>query len=167
MKQEPKSDDDMEVDSENTTSDRKGASNIVLDGTSEFCRTLGDIPTYGQAGNRADEDDDLLVRLVLIKHVAKLLQYYCIILQDFERELQEERRRIEANELDPSAPGWQQVGGTQDDDTEEPSSNRAGERNVIDDEPMLNAGSYKFMLSCSIPFKLRHSCLILQVWERR
>ena len=87
------------------------------------------------------------------------------MLQDFERELQEERRRIEANELDPSAPGWQQVGGTQDDDTEEPSSNRAGERNVIDDEPMLNAGSYK--LSYSIPFKLRHSSIILQVWERR
>ena len=54
----------MEVDSENTTSDRKGASNIVLDGTSEFCRTLGDIPTYGQAGNRADEDDDLLVSVL-------------------------------------------------------------------------------------------------------
>ena len=64
MKQEPKSDDEMEVDGEEATSDRKGASNIVLDGTSEFCRTLGDIPTYGQAGNRADEDDDLLVRLV-------------------------------------------------------------------------------------------------------
>lgn len=25
---------------------------IVLDSTAEFCRTLGDIPTYGQAGNR-------------------------------------------------------------------------------------------------------------------
>ena len=90
-----------------------------------------------------------------------------MMLQDFERELQEERRRIEANELDPSAPGWQQVGGTQDDDTEEPSSNRAGERNVIDDEPMLNAGPFKFMLSHSIPFTLRHSSVIPQVWEPR
>ncbi|KAL1494761.1 hypothetical protein ABEB36_010307 [Hypothenemus hampei] len=33
--------------------------NIVLNSTAEFCRTLGDIPTYGKAGNR-DEDEDLL-----------------------------------------------------------------------------------------------------------
>lgn len=25
---------------------------MVLDATAEFCRTLGDIPTYGLAGNR-------------------------------------------------------------------------------------------------------------------
>ncbi|XP_045534485.1 U4/U6.U5 tri-snRNP-associated protein 1 [Papilio machaon] len=29
-----------------------GGGAIVLDATAEFCRTLGDIPTYGQAGNR-------------------------------------------------------------------------------------------------------------------
>lgn len=28
------------------------ASAMVLDATAEFCRTLGDIPTYGLAGNR-------------------------------------------------------------------------------------------------------------------
>ncbi|KAK9877052.1 hypothetical protein WA026_016080 [Henosepilachna vigintioctopunctata] len=31
---------------------------IVLNATAEFCRSLGDIPTYGKAGNR-DEDEDL------------------------------------------------------------------------------------------------------------
>lgn len=31
--------------------------NIVLNATAEFCRTLGDIPTYGMAGNR-DEDSN-------------------------------------------------------------------------------------------------------------
>ncbi|BES94476.1 U4 U6.U5 tri-snRNP-associated protein [Nesidiocoris tenuis] len=34
-------------------------SSIVLNSTAEFCRTLGDIPTYGMAGNR-DEEADLL-----------------------------------------------------------------------------------------------------------
>ncbi|XP_066145884.1 U4/U6.U5 tri-snRNP-associated protein 1 [Euwallacea fornicatus] len=33
--------------------------NIVLNATAEFCRTLGDIPTYGKSGNR-DEDEDML-----------------------------------------------------------------------------------------------------------
>lgn len=33
---------------------------IVLDATAEFCRTLGDIPTYGQAGNR-DHHAEIMV----------------------------------------------------------------------------------------------------------
>lgn len=33
--------------------------NIMLNATAEFCRTLGDIPTYGKAGNR-DEANDLM-----------------------------------------------------------------------------------------------------------
>lgn len=35
------------------------AGNITLNATAEFCRTLGDIPTYGKSGNR-DEAEDLL-----------------------------------------------------------------------------------------------------------
>lgn len=31
---------------------------IVLNSTAEFCRTLGDIPTYGKAGNREEEEED-------------------------------------------------------------------------------------------------------------
>jgi len=35
---------------------------IVLNDTSEFCRALGEIPTYGQSGNRAEiEKDELMV----------------------------------------------------------------------------------------------------------
>ncbi|KAG1700066.1 U4/U6.U5 tri-snRNP-associated protein 1 [Nymphon striatum] len=30
---------------------------IVMNETAEFCRALGDIPTYGQSGNREDEED--------------------------------------------------------------------------------------------------------------
>lgn len=33
---------------------------MVLDACAEFCRTLGDIPTYGQAGNR-DHTQEILV----------------------------------------------------------------------------------------------------------
>lgn len=39
--------------------EKKGA--IVFNATSEFCRTLGEIPTYGLAGNR-EEQEELLVR---------------------------------------------------------------------------------------------------------
>eukprot|EP00058_Branchiostoma_floridae_P024547 XP_002610037.1 hypothetical protein BRAFLDRAFT_238017 [Branchiostoma floridae] len=33
---------------------------IVLNATSEFCRTLGEIPTYGQSGNRDEDEEDLM-----------------------------------------------------------------------------------------------------------
>ncbi|KAK6640297.1 hypothetical protein RUM44_011983 [Polyplax serrata] len=45
---------------------------IILNSTAEFCRTLGDIPTYGLSGNREEEEQELL---------------------DFEREVKEEKRR--------------------------------------------------------------------------
>ncbi|KAH8378522.1 hypothetical protein KR093_011799 [Drosophila rubida] len=34
--------------------------NIVLNATAEFCRTLGDIPTYGMAGNRNEDSNDMM-----------------------------------------------------------------------------------------------------------
>ncbi|XP_011299457.1 U4/U6.U5 tri-snRNP-associated protein 1 [Fopius arisanus] len=34
--------------------------NIEFVATAEFCRTLGDIPTYGLAGNREDNDQDIM-----------------------------------------------------------------------------------------------------------
>ncbi|XP_073821050.1 U4/U6.U5 tri-snRNP-associated protein 1 [Musca autumnalis] len=47
-----------EVDDDNAMDiDGGRESNIVLNATAEFCRTLGDIPTYGMAGNR-DEDSN-------------------------------------------------------------------------------------------------------------
>ena len=53
------------------------ASNIVLNATAEFCRTLGEIPTYGMAGNRDEDEDELM---------------------GFERQLAEERRRNQEKE---------------------------------------------------------------------
>lgn len=42
-------------------------SSIVLNATAEFCRTLGDIPTYGQAGNREEDAQELLVSYTIAK----------------------------------------------------------------------------------------------------
>lgn len=41
--------------------------NIVLNATSEFCRTLGDIPTYGQSGNREEDQEELVVSHNLLR----------------------------------------------------------------------------------------------------
>lgn len=49
---------------------------IILNSTAEFCRTLGDIPTYGQAGNRGEEEQELLVSLLIFV----LTRYYSIVL---------------------------------------------------------------------------------------
>ena len=48
-------------------------SSIVLNSTSEFCRALGDIPTYGQAGNREEEKDELLVCLHMVSVISGLV----------------------------------------------------------------------------------------------
>jgi len=41
----------------------------VLNSTAEFCRTLGDIPTYGKAGNREEEEDESLMVVYIILHI--------------------------------------------------------------------------------------------------
>lgn len=41
--------------------DPEQRNNIVFNATSEFCRTLGDIPTYGLSGNREDREE-IMVR---------------------------------------------------------------------------------------------------------
>lgn len=49
------------IKQEPTGSDDGQAGNIVLNATAEFCRTLGDIPTYGLAGNREENGQELMV----------------------------------------------------------------------------------------------------------
>jgi hypothetical protein len=46
----------------NSEGNMEGGS-IVLNATAEFCRTLGDIPTYGLAGNRDEDAQELLVSI--------------------------------------------------------------------------------------------------------
>lgn len=50
-----------ESTAEQTTRDAEGGGAIILNSTAEFCRTLGDIPTYGQAGNREEDVQTLMV----------------------------------------------------------------------------------------------------------
>ncbi|XP_076160776.1 U4/U6.U5 tri-snRNP-associated protein 1 isoform X1 [Ptiloglossa arizonensis] len=45
---------------EPTGSEESQSGNIVLNATAEFCRTLGDIPTYGLAGNREENGQELM-----------------------------------------------------------------------------------------------------------
>lgn len=53
----------------NSEGDLEGGS-IVLNATAEFCRTLGDIPTYGLAGNRDEDAQELLVSVSKLVHTA-------------------------------------------------------------------------------------------------
>lgn len=50
------------IDSEEEPMDEDDTATLMmtLNTTDEFCRTLGDIPTYGLSGNRADEDQTML-----------------------------------------------------------------------------------------------------------
>lgn len=47
-------------------SEENQAGNIVLNSTAEFCRTLGDIPTYGLAGNREENGQELMVLIIVL-----------------------------------------------------------------------------------------------------
>lgn len=47
-------------DGEDNDNDYTDNTNIILNATAEFCRTLGDIPTYGLAGNRAEVENELM-----------------------------------------------------------------------------------------------------------
>lgn len=47
--------------SDNEDNDDDGREHfITLNSTAEFCRTLGDIPTYGRSGNREDDANDMM-----------------------------------------------------------------------------------------------------------
>ncbi|GAB1608791.1 U4/U6.U5 tri-snRNP-associated protein 1-like [Argonauta hians] len=90
----------------------KKNSDIILNATSEFCRALGDIPTYGLAGNRDEERDAFL---------------------DLELELMERKKKIQEEE-DLSSQ-WNEV----DIDTK-PVNIEKEENTVLDDEPAINMG---------------------------
>ncbi|KAJ6628254.1 U4/U6.U5 tri-snRNP-associated protein 1 [Pseudolycoriella hygida] len=50
----------MEVDSDDDNGEIASKDNICLNETAEFCRTLGDIPTYGMSGNRDEDAGDMM-----------------------------------------------------------------------------------------------------------
>jgi U4/U6.U5 tri-snRNP-associated protein 1 len=84
---------------------------IVLNATAEFCRTLGDIPTYGLAGNRDEDAQELL---------------------DFEREMMEEKKR---QEQEGKRGAWNEV-----EIDETPVDMLPAEVPILDVEPDVGVG---------------------------
>ncbi|XP_064359776.1 U4/U6.U5 tri-snRNP-associated protein 1 isoform X2 [Dromaius novaehollandiae] len=99
---------------------RAGA--IVFNATSEFCRTLGEIPTYGLAGNREEQEE----------------------LMDFERE----ERRSPAGAPDSDGEenvGWSTVNLAEERQQQDFS---ASSTTILDEEPIVNRGLAAALLLC-------------------
>lgn len=92
--------------------DRKD--NIVFNATSEFCRTLGDIPTYGLSGNREDQED----------------------MMDFEQEAERAEAGVSDSDGDENI-GWSTV--NLDEEQKQPDFSTAS-TTILDEEPIVNSG---------------------------
>ncbi|XP_033825676.1 U4/U6.U5 tri-snRNP-associated protein 1 [Periophthalmus magnuspinnatus] len=96
--------------------------NIVFNATSEFCRTLGDIPTYGLSGNREDQED----------------------IMDFEQEEEKEDGGDSDAEMDENV-GWSTV--NLDEEQKQPDFATAS-TTILDEEPIVNSGLAAALLLC-------------------
>ncbi|XP_075693498.1 U4/U6.U5 tri-snRNP-associated protein 1 [Rhinoderma darwinii] len=92
--------------------DKKGS--IVFNATSEFCRTLGEIPTYGLAGNREDQED----------------------LMDFEKDNEESENEHNDSECEENI-GWSMVNLDEEKNQQDYS---ASSTTILDEEPIVNRG---------------------------
>ncbi|KAL4659992.1 U4/U6.U5 tri-snRNP-associated protein 1 [Arapaima gigas] len=102
------------ADEEGDEDDPEGKSNIVFNATSEFCRTLGDIPTYGLSGNREDRED----------------------IMDFEQEEEKEGTGGSDSETDENV-GWSMVNL---DEEQKPPDFSTASTTILDEEPIVNSG---------------------------
>lgn len=96
--------------------------NIVFNATSEFCRTLGDIPTYGLSGNREDQED----------------------IMDFEQEDEREGAGGSDSDMDDNV-GWSTV--NLDEEQKQPDFATAS-TTILDEEPIVNSGLAAALLLC-------------------
>lgn len=87
---------------------------IVMNSTAEFCRALGDIPTYGLSGNREEDVDDLL---------------------DFDRDMVEERKKIEEDPNKQNVGAWNEVGID-----EKPVEIKKEDAPILEEEPDVSSG---------------------------
>ncbi|MBN3309430.1 SNUT1 protein, partial [Amia calva] len=99
-----------------------GRSNIVFNATSEFCRALGDIPTYGLSGNREDQSE----------------------VMDFERDEERSGGGGSDSELDENV-GWSMV--NLDEEQKQPDV-RSSSTTILDEEPIVNSGLAAALLLC-------------------
>ncbi|XP_076001362.1 U4/U6.U5 tri-snRNP-associated protein 1 [Genypterus blacodes] len=102
--------------------DPEKKSNIVFNATSEFCRTLGDIPTYGQSGNREDQED----------------------IMDFEQEAEKDDAGDSDSDMDENI-GWSTV--NLDEEQKQPDFSTAS-TTILDEEPIVNSGLAAALLLC-------------------
>lgn len=96
--------------------------NIVFNATSEFCRTLGDIPTYGLSGNREDQED----------------------IMDFEQEDEREGGNDSDSETDENA-GWSTVNL---DEEQKHADFGTASTTILDEEPIVNSGLAAALALC-------------------
>ncbi|CAG2120401.1 unnamed protein product [Medioppia subpectinata] len=97
----------------NDSNDNLISNNIILNSTAEFCRNLGDIPTYGLAGNR-DEDEELM---------------------ELEEEVITEPR---VHDSDPTRGQWNEV-EVRDDDIAPDLDDNEGQP-ILEEEPDVSRG---------------------------
>lgn len=106
----------------NSDGDSEKKNNIVFNATSEFCRTLGDIPTYGLSGNREDQED----------------------IMDFEQDDDKDDARNSDSDADDNI-GWSTV--NLDEEQKQPDFSTAS-ATILDEEPIVNSGLAAALLLC-------------------
>lgn len=104
----------------NTDSEKKN--NIVFNATSEFCRTLGDIPTYGLSGNREDQED----------------------IMDFEQQEEKDEAGDSDSDMDENV-GWSTVNL---DEEQKNTDFATASATILDEEPIVNSGLAAALLLC-------------------
>ncbi|XP_040001744.1 U4/U6.U5 tri-snRNP-associated protein 1 [Xiphias gladius] len=110
------------LDKGESDNDPERRNNIVFNATSEFCRTLGDIPTYGLSGNREDQED----------------------IMDFEQEEEKDDAGDSDSEMDENV-GWSTV--NLDEEQKQPDFSTAS-ATILDEEPIVNSGLAAALLLC-------------------
>ncbi|XP_066843533.1 U4/U6.U5 tri-snRNP-associated protein 1-like [Anser cygnoides] len=98
------------------------SSAIVFNATSEFCRTLGEIPTYGLAGNREEQEE----------------------LMDFERDERPSPPGAPDSEGEENV-GWSSVNLAEERQHQDFS---ASSTTILDEEPIVNRGLAAALLLC-------------------
>ncbi|XP_034409233.1 U4/U6.U5 tri-snRNP-associated protein 1 [Cyclopterus lumpus] len=111
-----------ELDQGSHENDPEQKNNIVFNATSEFCRTLGDIPTYGLSGNREDQED----------------------IMDFEEKEEKDDAGDSDSELDENV-GWSTV--NLDEEQKQPDFATAC-ATILDEEPIVKSGLAAALLLC-------------------
>ncbi|XP_040042112.1 U4/U6.U5 tri-snRNP-associated protein 1 [Gasterosteus aculeatus] len=111
-----------ELDQSANENDPDRKNNIVFNATSEFCRTLGDIPTYGLSGNREDQED----------------------IMDFEEKAEKDDAGDSDSEMDENV-GWSTV--NLDEEVKPPDFATAC-ATILDEEPIVKSGLAAALLLC-------------------